>query len=1439
MQAPNKRTPYTSRIRAPQFETLEPRQMLATYFVDGQQGNDLQSVGSLEEPFATISRAAIFAQPGDTVAIRGGVYREQVNLIRSGNADAPITFQAYNDEEVLVTATDLLSSWTLHSGDIYKTTFDSSVRQRNTMTLFVDGELMDEAHWSDQGGRVDRLDNQTWAIMSSGTRTTITDTALRNMPEDLWVGSFIQAQSIDWSSELKRIVDFTSNASSGTITVETPFIYDPRAGDAFILYDHLAALDAPGEWYFDEATDTLYLWAPGGVNPNTLEVEAKGPRHDAFDLNGHHYIHIRDIDMRGGDLDMSGSNHILLEGAHIRMPDYGFGPEGSGGARSLIVDGSHNVVRDNEFHGVHGTAVLLGGSNNAIYNNYFHDIGYNNVNGAAFNIRETAEQNLISHNTITRVGRAAIGGPGGVQNVIQYNDFSTIGLMSGDVGAIYFANNSLGNMIIHHNVLHDIDRYKAFGIYFDNNTADATVHHNITYNTDNRGGATNLPNSFVLWFNNTHFNAGNLTTFAPPGSSTAATGTKYFNNLLSSIDPLLLSGDDPAEASNNVFTASAGNFVNAANGDFRLVASSDAIDEGRVIAGITESFEGSAPDAGALEFGQAMWDFGHDFSTPPRPSYSWTAIPYSNRVENPSFDTNLDGWTTVAGTPTRYYGNAWNYRKDALATFGVGSVELKPGDHIEQTVEGLLPNTTYRISAKARVVRDLQLEANDGTNGTYSTGNHRGENYLGGVDAGDWVRFAGVDFGADAPHFDRIEIGTTQNSLLDVELRLGSPTGQLLATLDVPSRNEPWFMTGKDIASVTGSHDLYVVFQGAGGAEGKFDRIRLLNSNEDQRVLLGVRDYDAVGSTSAIVIGGSYWSAAPQGLTFTTGPDANSATLFLTKQGGQLNGYVDSLALSGEAYHAPLESVLKMSVDSDSGRAVLTNNTATAIEFDGYEIRDSAPSLLPDSWFSFEDQSYEGGNWAEANQSPNVLSELMLDQVTTLDPGESVYLGQIIDPTSTVNPTFSYFLAETATLTRGILLLEDVELAEVLGDYSSDAAVSIADYTLWRDYLDSPLPSFTGADGNGSAMVDLPDYLLWRRNFGKAVVSKSLINVTTSNGSFEDFTGGQGAPEHTNANRVANSFDTPGVTDTAVATISGWTSVLEPYLEGSSGNTFAGFDSVSTRASDGTRYAFANKRSRATLTSDPLDHVTQAGDEFTLVFDTGSFTSDDAAYIVRMRFGANTYQIDSFTETTNGNGSIAAYTLDRTYTYVATPADVGVSPVVEFVINAGPNIHGNQWYVDDVRLEVRTSTGPAAAALSRSEIFVATELSSNAMAPAEDSASLTQQPQGMRSVDLLALAAVMASYPNVDSTLHGSGGAAGGIAEAVAHSFISNESRAAELRLVRELAFAVEVDKRNAELGEQAESQPRYERWLLNPQSRTKLEDALNQPLAGADWSID
>ena len=61
--------------------------------------------------YRTISEAAKAVEPGDTVVIHDGVYREGVVVAKSGTSDRPIRFVAAPAARVIVDAADLMAGW--------------------------------------------------------------------------------------------------------------------------------------------------------------------------------------------------------------------------------------------------------------------------------------------------------------------------------------------------------------------------------------------------------------------------------------------------------------------------------------------------------------------------------------------------------------------------------------------------------------------------------------------------------------------------------------------------------------------------------------------------------------------------------------------------------------------------------------------------------------------------------------------------------------------------------------------------------------------------------------------------------------------------------------------------------------------------------------------------------------------------------------------------------------------------------------------------------------------------------------------------------------------------------------------------------------------------------------------------------------------------------
>ena len=119
-----------------------------------------------------------------------------------------------------------------------------------------------------------------------------------------------------------------------------------------------------------------------------------------------------------------------------------------------------------------------------------------------------------------------------------------------------------------------------------------------------------------------------------------------------------------------------------------------------VISGITDGYAGAEPDCGAYEVDGNDWTAGHNFSSPPNPTFASIDTAYINKVANSSFENGWTSWTkTGALNATPISSNSWNY---SITTARAQDKHLRLGtgtDGIQQELSGLSPNTTYTLSA--------------------------------------------------------------------------------------------------------------------------------------------------------------------------------------------------------------------------------------------------------------------------------------------------------------------------------------------------------------------------------------------------------------------------------------------------------------------------------------------------------------------------------------------------------------------------------------------------------------------------------------------------------------------------------------------------------------------------------------------------------------------
>src|SRR4051812_15457489 len=93
--------------------------LLAAEFHVSPNGNDANS-GAAFATLHTISEAARRAQPGDTVTVHQGIYRERINPPRGGTGEnARITYRAAPGESVVIKGSEVVTGWQYLSNDTW------------------------------------------------------------------------------------------------------------------------------------------------------------------------------------------------------------------------------------------------------------------------------------------------------------------------------------------------------------------------------------------------------------------------------------------------------------------------------------------------------------------------------------------------------------------------------------------------------------------------------------------------------------------------------------------------------------------------------------------------------------------------------------------------------------------------------------------------------------------------------------------------------------------------------------------------------------------------------------------------------------------------------------------------------------------------------------------------------------------------------------------------------------------------------------------------------------------------------------------------------------------------------------------------------------------------------------------------------------------------
>jgi len=414
--------------------------------VNGDDGNDGLS---LDRPFRTIQKAALVMKPGSTCKIRQGIYRETVDPTYSGLAGAPLTFEAYNGEYVVINGADPIAGWTAGGVSGKSAIYKAPMRwTRGTYLdqVFVDGKMA----WVARAPNV----NEPYApepfygawsnIFNWGLHQTLTDpiavptvvysdnngTDWGCNPSCDWpAGTPFQRGILDqWPSTnpiprtlLNQPSDFFKGGlismhinfiSTGIITgsscpgptktvisaYKTSSMKRNNEGGQTFISHVFGLLDSPNEWFHQDST--LYLWAPDGGDPSHHQVEAKR-RLLGFDLRGgKQYVNLTNLRFIATSLSLEDASNCVIDKCDFRYVshydtiawwDLGVAYWKSGwnpadGHSGVYISGAGNVFKNSSIIGASGAGLVVAGKYNTVTNCNVNNCDYSETSQGAITV---------------------------------------------------------------------------------------------------------------------------------------------------------------------------------------------------------------------------------------------------------------------------------------------------------------------------------------------------------------------------------------------------------------------------------------------------------------------------------------------------------------------------------------------------------------------------------------------------------------------------------------------------------------------------------------------------------------------------------------------------------------------------------------------------------------------------------------------------------------------------------------------------------------------------------------------------------------------------------------------------------------------------------------------------------------------------------------------
>ena len=489
-----------------------------------QTGDD-RNDGSFEFPLATLEGAKKevrrikystgLSEGGITVYIRGGEYTFNTSMYLSGAdsgyENAPVTYTAYNGEEVKIKGSkpivnqsftsaglansnilkaDLRASGIYDFGEIVAiNSFNLDSDTPSSTMLYENGDIQTIARYPNKDINGNDVYLKIGNVMGSGDSSrifnhniTAFNPSVKWSGEEIWTRGFFRYY---WYEDVKR-----ATVTNTQVTLNETTAFGVLKDQEYYFFNILAELDKENEFFIDKSSGYLYYYPDGSINNKKLELSfLKTP---IFVMNNTKNVYISGISFinsRFNGITMNNCENVLIEGCKFT---------GLGGQAVKITGGENCGVLSSDIHSVGRGGVRLEGGDRISLTPAKHyvencDIYDFSIETATYNpaVYLSGVGSYVRNNKLhsgPHIGMAVSGN----DHIIEYNEIYDLCKNSHDGGAVYGGRDwtQCGNLI-RNNYFHDIQgkqnvaRPEAHAVYFDDMMSGNEVTDNVFYNVFN------------------------------------------------------------------------------------------------------------------------------------------------------------------------------------------------------------------------------------------------------------------------------------------------------------------------------------------------------------------------------------------------------------------------------------------------------------------------------------------------------------------------------------------------------------------------------------------------------------------------------------------------------------------------------------------------------------------------------------------------------------------------------------------------------------------------------------------------------------------------------------------------------------------------------------------------------------------------------------------